>query len=765
METRRSQIEEKLRKQTFGISLSSLNFTVEKLASSLQQWFHHHDIGFWTTPLFVDIRDQTAILTVVDDDGFNKALDLFSSAHIQVHRGKIVEVDRQSRAKIDRGHRPVTAAVSLVLELCETSSKQPDHKYDELLQLLRQRLLDKKQLFESGKLRPQVVKGKRSNYLLSTDPQVRLGIGTAPVYLAREVDSRRWVAIKELDKSRDEQCIAEAEQKVGDRLHANLSARSLINGCLDHFHSDRYVYLVYDLAICSLQDLTSVPSYQKLWALCKWTTKLAVAQAMCHALHAVHRVGHIHRDVHVGNFLISEDGTVQIADFGLSRAIPEGATEYVELSRCHKAVSPVEVYEKHIAVRPAVDIFMLGSTLSLLLFGKYPFADGSHGTQEADIKSRERIRYSNWDGVEDARIKWLLSEMLHHDRKQRISSFDVINHPCFWKQERLISELDKLRDALFQDSVVQTSIAEVLSRDLESSKWLAEWQGKIPHHLLPWFRKQKAPQYPGKFASVWTAVSLIRNAHTHACQDRGFGANDLDGPASGMPNMIFFEHAAFAWFPALWDRLRRKFEASVGSYLKVTTQLSPQKLALLPYAALPRQPADSRTGSELEEIRKLREQVYALQLENAKLQARSPSPAPQPFKQQLPGPAPPVPGPAPPLITKNAQPKAIQVAKLSPGPTKPRGLTETLRVLNARKAASSEEQYECAFIAFLLEKAKQAPEYKRSEMGNLFKDYLESRRIPFQTRFGEMATTYETTHPSCYKLSGDLGDACIELFL
>ena len=98
-----------------------------------------------------------------------------------------------------------------------------------------------------------------------------------------------------------------------------------------------------------------------------WTEATQVAAEVAAALEAAHGADILHRDVKPANILCSEEGVVQLFDFGLAREFPRrGATD--------RAASPYASPEQ-LAAEPLdslSDIYALGATYYALLTGDPP---------------------------------------------------------------------------------------------------------------------------------------------------------------------------------------------------------------------------------------------------------------------------------------------------------------------------------------------------------------------------------------------------------
>lgn len=97
-----------------------------------------------------------------------------------------------------------------------------------------------------------------------------------------------------------------------------------------------------------------------------------VARAVARALEAAHARGLIHRDVKPHNILITTEGRVKVADFGLARAASSST-----LTETGKVIGSVHYFSpeqaRGEAVGPASDIYSLGVVLYEMLTGKRPF--------------------------------------------------------------------------------------------------------------------------------------------------------------------------------------------------------------------------------------------------------------------------------------------------------------------------------------------------------------------------------------------------------
>jgi len=109
------------------------------------------------------------------------------------------------------------------------------------------------------------------------------------------------------------------------------------------------------------------------------------------ALVAAHKLGIVHRDIKPENILMSKDGRVKVADFGLARAATTGATMTIESSIILGSVSYLSPEQVSRGVSDArSDIYALGIVLYEMLTGQRPF-EGDSPIQIAYKHVNERV--------------------------------------------------------------------------------------------------------------------------------------------------------------------------------------------------------------------------------------------------------------------------------------------------------------------------------------------------------------------------------------
>ncbi len=188
------------------------------------------------------------------------------------------------------------------------------------------------------------------------------------VYLARDPYIKRDVAIKIARFSQ------EVEQEEAERYKERFFTEAQSAGRLNHPN----IVAIYDAGIhkdsCYIaMEYIDGPTLQKY---CKTETLLPVTKAAeivfvaAKALDYAHRRGVVHRDIKPSNIMLTRQGVVKIADFGIAKVDSQGGSRMGLVgSPCY--MSPEQVREE--PIREKSDIFSLGCVFYELITGKKAF--------------------------------------------------------------------------------------------------------------------------------------------------------------------------------------------------------------------------------------------------------------------------------------------------------------------------------------------------------------------------------------------------------
>lgn len=119
---------------------------------------------------------------------------------------------------------------------------------------------------------------------------------------------------------------------------------------------------------------------------------LAIVPQLCDALQYAHDQGVIHRDIKPENILMSVDGTVKIADFGLARLLGDDSQLH-SLTATHQVMgtlrymAPEQLESTH-SVDHRADIYSMGVVIYEMLTGELPLGRFAAPSSKAPIDAR-----------------------------------------------------------------------------------------------------------------------------------------------------------------------------------------------------------------------------------------------------------------------------------------------------------------------------------------------------------------------------------------
>jgi serine/threonine protein kinase len=191
--------------------------------------------------------------------------------------------------------------------------------------------------------------------------------GTATVYLACQTDLRRLVALKELS------AFSAADPTFARRfvreswVSASLSHPNVVT-VHDYFEADGAPFIAMEyLSNGSLRSRVGALSLGRV---------AGVLEAMLGGLGHAHAHGVVHRDLKPENVLVTADGDVKIADFGIAKALDSLETALTVTGTTIGTpayMSPEQAIAGEIG--PWTDLYSLGVMAFEMIAGRPPFGD------------------------------------------------------------------------------------------------------------------------------------------------------------------------------------------------------------------------------------------------------------------------------------------------------------------------------------------------------------------------------------------------------
>ena len=247
--------------------------------------------------------------------------------------------------------------------------------------------------------------------------------GMAEVHIGQDVRLGRAVAVKMLrpDMARDPTFQARFRREAQSAASLNHpSIVAVYDTGEDDFVGNPVPYIVMEYVEGStLRELLA--SGSRLVP----ERALEIVDGILAALAYSHQRGIVHRDIKPANVMLNRNGEVKVMDFGIARAMSDGASTMTQTSAVigtAQYLSPEQARGEQVDARS--DIYSTGCLLYELLAGRPPFVGDSPVSVAYQHVREEPIPPSHFDPDVPAAADAIVLKALTKDREQRYQTAD-----------------------------------------------------------------------------------------------------------------------------------------------------------------------------------------------------------------------------------------------------------------------------------------------------------------------------------------------------
>ena len=127
---------------------------------------------------------------------------------------------------------------------------------------------------------------------------------------------------------------------------------------------------------------------------------------MIDAIEYVHSQGLIHRDIKPSNFMVTQEGSIKLLDFGIAKNLNDGAVDYTKTSMAQQMGTPMYMSPEQVRntaeITEKSDIYSLGVVLWQMVMNKKPYNSEVLTLPEIQVaimKDSLPLTHTGWDKI------------------------------------------------------------------------------------------------------------------------------------------------------------------------------------------------------------------------------------------------------------------------------------------------------------------------------------------------------------------------------